>query len=71
MLAFRSEASVERWCEETGNPHGYVLELDQMHELGRLWYGDKLSPEWKRATPLEAEVAFARVGLTGHFWRLS
>ena len=71
MLAFRSEATVERWCEETGNPRGSVLELEQVNELGRAWYGAKLSPEWKRATPVEAEAAFARIGLVGDFWRLT
>ena len=71
MLAFRSEGTVERWCEETGNPRGYVLGLEQVNELGRVWYGDKLSPEWKRATPVEAEAAFARVGLVGDFWALT
>jgi hypothetical protein len=70
MLAFRSEATVERWCKETGNPRGAVLGLDRVNELGCAWYGEKLSPEWRRATPAEAEAAFARVGLVGDFWRL-
>ena len=71
MLAFRSEGTLERWCEETGNQRGYVLSLDQVNELGRAWYGDKLSPNWRRATPAEAEATFARIGLAGDFWRLT
>lgn len=71
MLAFRSEDTVERWCEKTGNPRGYTLDLERVNELGRAWYGDKLSPEWRRATPAEAEAAFARVGLVGDFWTLA
>ena len=71
MLAFPSEATVELWCEATGNPRGFVLGLEQANERSRVWYGDKLSPAWRRATPVEAEAAFARVGLTGDFWRLT
>jgi hypothetical protein len=71
MLAFRSEATLERWCAETGNPRGAVFGIEQAWELGRVWYADKLSPDWRRATPAEAEATFARAGLVGDFWRLS
>jgi hypothetical protein len=71
MLAFRSEGTVARWCEETSNPRGCVFEIEQAWALGREWYGDKLSPDWRRATPAEAEAAFARIGLTGDFWGLA
>ena len=71
MLAFRSEATVGRWCEETRNARGCVFGVDQVWELGRAWYGDKLSPDWQRSTPAEAEATFASIGLTGDFWRLS
>lgn len=71
MLAFRSEASVERWCRETGNPRGYVFGITQAWELGRAWYADKLSPDWRRASLREAEATFARIGLTGDFWSLA
>jgi hypothetical protein len=34
------------------------------------WYRDRLSPDWRRRTPSEAEAVFAQVGLTGAFWAL-
>ena len=71
MLAFRSEATVESWCELRGVPHGETFTIEQAWELGRAWHGDKLSPEWRRATPDEAQAMFAGVGLTSDFWRLS
>jgi hypothetical protein len=71
MLAFRSEETVARWCEETHNLLGYVFEIEKTWALGREWYGDKLSPDWRRATPGEAEATFARIGLTGDFWGLA
>ena len=70
MLAFRSEEHVERWCRSRRIPVGAVLTLEQVWQLGQAWYSDKLSPDWQRATPEEEEAAFARIGLTGDFWRL-
>ena len=70
MLAFRGEAHVDRWCEQRRIPKGAVFTLEQAWQLGRAWYQDKMSPDWKRATPEEAESAFAAVGLEGDFWRL-
>jgi hypothetical protein len=71
MLAFRSEATVNRWCELRQVPRGAAFAIEQAWELGRAWYAEKLSPEWRRATPAEAEATFARIGLTGEFWSLS
>ena len=70
MLLFRSEEHVRRWYKKQGMRTGSTLTLEQQWELARLWYADRMSPEWRRRTPEEAEAAFARVGLTGDFWRL-
>ena len=70
MLAFRSEAHIDRWCEARGIDRGASFSLDQAWELGRRWYRDKLSPDWTRATPEEAEATFAGIGLTEPFWSL-
>jgi hypothetical protein len=70
MLLFRSEEHVRRWYQKQGMTTGVTLTLEQQWELARLWYADRMSPEWRRRTPEEAEAAFARVGLTGDFWRL-
>ena len=70
MLAFRGEAHVDRWCGQRRIPRSEVLSLEQTWGLGRDWYADKLSPDWRRATPEEAEAIFASLGLTSDFWRL-
>ena len=70
MLAFRSEEHVERWCRKRRVPIGAIFSLEQAWRLGRAWYADKLSPDWRRATPEEAEAIFAEIGLTGDFWSL-
>jgi hypothetical protein len=69
MLLFRSEEHVRRWYENRGMKTGTTLTLEQQWELARRWYADRLSPEWRRRTPEEAEALFAEVGLTGQFWR--
>jgi hypothetical protein len=71
MLLFRSEEHVDRWCEARGIGRGYVLSLEQCRRLGRMWYADRLSPQWRRRTPDEAEAVFEELGLTGPFWTLT
>jgi hypothetical protein len=70
MLAFRSETHVDRWCELRGIPKGAVLSLEQLWQLGREWFENRLAPDWRRRTPAEAEALFADIGLVGKFWRL-
>ena len=71
MLAFRSEAHVEEWSRKQRVATGAVLDMEQVRGLGVAWYANKLSPNWARATPDEAEAVFASLGLTGEFWRLT
>ena len=70
MLAFRSEAHVERWCETTRIPRGAVFSLEQGWRLADAWYRNRLDPEWRRRTPEEVEALFSELGLAGDFWRL-
>jgi hypothetical protein len=70
MLAFRSEAHVDRWCEQTGLERGAAFSLEQMWKLADAWYRDRLSPDWRRRAPEETQALFTRLGLTGSFWTL-
>lgn len=70
MLAFRSETHVDRWCKQLGLERGATLTADQIWGLADAWYRDRLSPEWRRRTPEEAEALFAELGLAGEFWKL-
>jgi hypothetical protein len=71
MLAFRSEAHVDRWCEQTGIDRGAAFPLETAWRLAEVWYHDRSSPDWRRRTPEEAEAVFADLGLTGDFWSLT
>jgi hypothetical protein len=71
MLFFPEEGHVHRWCEQWEQPRGYVLSLDQCLQLAQAWYrDDRRGATWRRKTAAEAEATFARIGLTGPFWRL-
>ena len=70
MRLFRSEEHVTRWSARAGIPVGAVFPLDSLWRLARLWFHDRLSPQWRRRTLDEAHAVFAESGLEGPFWRL-
>jgi len=70
MLAFRSEAHLDRWCKEAGLDRGAAFPLGTAWQLADAWYRERLSPSWRRRTPDEAQALFDDLGLTGEFWKL-
>jgi hypothetical protein len=44
--------------------------LEQLAELARRWYGDRLDPAWRPRSRDESQAILDAVGLTGEFWRL-
>jgi hypothetical protein len=46
------------------------MSLAQAWSLSQKWYGNRLSPDFRRPTAAEANDIFTSVGLTGPFWRL-
>jgi hypothetical protein len=70
MLAFRSEEHVDRWREQRCLSGGMVFSPEQMWRLADEWYRERLSPDWRRKTPDEAQALFDQLGLTGPFWQL-
>lgn len=69
MRLFRSEEHIDRWLAFRELPRGGTMSPEQCWRLALAWYGDRLSPEWRRKTPEEAEAALASAGLGGPFWR--
>jgi len=51
--------------------HGATLTVAQQWDLARIWYRNRMSPEWRRRSPDEAQAVFESLGLTGAFWQLS
>ena len=70
MLAFRSEAHVDRWCSVRALPRGAVFDVERCWQLAWAWYRGRLERGWRRRSPEETEAVFAAIGLEGAFWRL-
>jgi hypothetical protein len=64
MRLFRSE-------EEISEPRGGAMTTEQLHELARRWYGDRLDPGWRPRTAEASQAILEAAGLTGPFWRLA
>jgi hypothetical protein len=50
-------------------PAGETLTFEQVWELSKLWYQDRLMPEFKGRSITEAHRIFEKLGLTTDFWR--
>jgi hypothetical protein len=68
MLFFRSEESLRIWCAARGVPQGPAMTLEQLWNLSRVWFANRLSPDGRRPTVAEVRRMFASIGLTGSFW---
>ncbi len=68
MNLFRSEEHVTRWL--AGRKRGVTIPVTKLSELAYVWWGDRLSPDWRPRTRDENQAILDRLGLTGDFWRL-
>ena len=68
MLLFRSEEMVDRWCKRNRLEHGEVLTIDQIWELSKLWYHNRLSVDFHGRSVEQVAEVFKQAGLTSKFW---
>jgi hypothetical protein len=68
MLLFRSEETVNLWCEARGVPRRPIINLNQLWHLAVTWYENRLAVESRRPGPDEMVSIFAGIGLQGAFW---
>jgi hypothetical protein len=68
MLLFRSEETVDRWCEARAISRRPLITLQQLWQLAVHWYANRLTVESRRPAPDEMVSIFASIGLTGPFW---
>jgi hypothetical protein len=68
MLLFRSEETVNSWCEARGIPRRPLISLAQLWQLAVHWYANRLTVESRRPAADEMVSIFASIGLTGPFW---
>ena len=68
MLFFRSEESLDAWCEKRAYPRRPSATLTQLWKMGVAWYADRLSPIARRPNPDEIRAIFSGIGLSDPFW---
>jgi hypothetical protein len=68
MLLFRSEDTVESWCQANDIPRRPLINLDQLWHLAVTWYENRLTIDSRRPAPGEMAKIFEDVGLVGPFW---
>jgi hypothetical protein len=50
-------------------PSGEILTYEQVWELSKLWYRDRMLPDFTGRTIDEAHQIFEQLGLLSQFWR--
>jgi hypothetical protein len=68
MLLFRSEERIDVWCKRNNLERGQVLMIDQVWELSKLWYHDRLSVDYHGRSIEQVAEIFKQAGLTSSFW---
>lgn len=69
MLFFRSEESLEEWLASKQAERGMVLSIPQVWELSKLWYHNRMAPEYHGREMEQIQDIFKELGLTSIFWK--
>jgi len=59
MLLFRSEETVKQWCDARGIPVRPLVNLNQLWNLAKTWYENRMTIDSRRPGPDEM-VKFLR-----------
>ncbi len=70
MLLFRSEEWVDTWCKRNNLERGEMLSIQQVWELSKLWYGNRMSLDYHGRSMEQVAEIFKQAGLTSKFWHL-
>lgn len=68
MLLFQSEELIDRWCKRNYLERGEVLTIQQVWELSKLWYSNRLSVDFHGRSIEQVAEIFRQAGLTSVFW---
>ena len=68
MLLFQSEEWIDNWCKRNNLPRGEVLTTQQVWELSKLWYHNRLSLEYHGRSAEQVAEIFKQAGLISDFW---
>jgi len=68
MLLFQSEEWIDVWCKRKDLNRGEILTINQVWELSKLWYQDRLSLDYHGRSTEQAAEIFKQADLTSAFW---
>jgi len=68
MLLFRSEEWIDKWCKRNNLERGEVLTIQQVWNLSKLWYRDRLTLDYHGRSIEQAQEIFKQAGLMSAFW---
>lgn len=68
MLLFRSEEWIDKWSKRNNLERGEVLTINQVWELSKLWYQDRLTLEYHGRSIEQVAEIFKQAELTSAFW---
>jgi len=68
MLLFQSEEWIDVWCKQKDLNRGEILTINQVWELSKLWYQDRLSLDYHGRSTEQAAEIFKQADLTSAFW---
>ncbi len=68
MLLFQSGEWVDKWCKRNNLEVGEMLSIQQVWELSKLWYGNRMSLEYHGRSMEQVADVFKQAGLTAKFW---
>ena len=70
MMIFKNENQINSWTKRHSIAKGDVQPIDNIWKLSKKWYGNHLSPNWKKWTMKEAKEIFSEFNLTHQIWEL-
>lgn len=70
MLIFQSEEWVDKWCKRNNLERGEMLTTQQVWELSKLWYGNRMSLEYHGRSMEQVADVFRQAGLISKFWNV-
>lgn len=68
MLLFRSEETLDMWCKRNNLERGETLSVQQVWDLSKLWYGNRMSLEYHGRSMEQVADVFRQAGLMSKFW---
>ncbi len=71
MLVFENEQQIDDWTRKHNISKGDIQPIEKIWNFSKKWYGNHLSPKWKKWTIEEAKEMFREFELNGRIWKLA